>query len=317
MLKRTLPFFLILLLCTLLAACGGEGDTVTTTGTTTAPTTTAPVTTTVTTTAVTTTVTSVTTTVTTTPAPVTTTAAQGEAISPEALLDAANAALLSEDTPYRATIDGRFLTNNLLLAHILSDIALNGEQYTDGTNVSLSLSFMDLAAKIGTVGNIAYASYPKDDVTERYRATVDAAQKEELISGVILPKVELSVFSSVSATEAAEGRRITCRGADAAVIDAVNRALDDAEPHMPEGLTLSVSDLRLSILILPDGRYGSITAMADCTARHHSLSASAVLKITYLLDYEGGRAPTLPEDIDGYTELDYNEWLKSLAPDEP
>ena len=324
MLKRTLPFFLILLLCSLLAACGGGSDTVTTTATTTAPTTTS-VSTTVTTTAVTTTVTTtaVTTTVTTpkpvttTTAPVTTTAAPVEAVSPEALLDAANAALLAEDAPYCATINGRFLTNNFFYAPLLSGITLNGVQYADGTNISLRLSLMELVGEIGTIGNISYASYPKDEVTERYRATVNEAQKEALIAKVILPKVELSVFSSVTAVKTDEGWRITCQGADAAVIDTVNRALDDAEPHMPEGITLSVSDLRLSVLILPDGRYGSITAMADCTASIHGFPLPTVLKITYLLDYDGDCAPTLPEDIDSYTELDFNELLGGLTPHEP
>lgn len=323
--KKAIPFLLILLVCTLLAACGEGADN---TDTTTAPitstvstavtTTVAPVTTTVTTTAAVTTTAPITTTVTTTAATTTapvTTEAPRDPITPEALLDAANAALLAEEAPYRAAINGTFLSNSFLYAPLLSGIRLEGEARVGGTDATLTLSFVGLEVGIGTVGEVAYARYPQNGVTERYRAAVNEAQKADLLAGIALPAVELSAFSEIEMTEGKSGTTITCREASDAVIDGIGDALAYAAPHMPSGITLTVSDVRLSILIAPDGRYKSITVMADCTAKIGGIRFPTVLKVEYLLQYESPLLPTLPTDIEDYTEIDYDELIGGLAPD--
>ena len=312
--KRSFPFLLILLVCMLLAACGGDPDgSDVTTNTTTAPiTTTQPTTT--TTAAITTT--TVTTAAVTTTAPVTTTAAAIEEKTPEALLDAANAALLAEKS-YRATLDGRFLPNDFISASLLPFLTLSGEQYVNGSDASLSLCFAGVTAEAATVGNVAYASYPSEDGVKRYRyrAEVEEGQKAALVAKIVLPPMELSAFSNVSAGNTGKKTLITCEGADASVIEAINRALAGAAPHIETPVGLQISSLRLSITLLSDGRYESITAASDARVTLNGLPINALLQITYRLDYDGGRALALPTDIDTYTEVNYTDLLEGLIPE--
>ena len=253
----------------------------------------------------------------TTTAPVTT-APVTSAPAPSALIDAANAALANRREPYRATLAICFRSQNPLIALLLPELDMHGEQVFDGENADISFRGLGRAFRLILVGDTAYATLPTDGGEDaRLYVAVNEEEKRALLSAAItLPPTDLSAFDSVTATRQGDVTAITCKQVDPALLASLNDALDELETATADmGLSYTATAVTTVFHLLPDGSYRDLTLTVDCNVKSRDvpfMTIPATVSFTYTLDYEGEAAVLAPEDTAEYTPTTIDDILKEL-----